>query len=62
MTGVGRRGSTAAQIVTRMERVKWRGKGTRHSSKHQGLLMQGNNMVNYISEGYPFQNEFLMKK
>lgn len=45
-----------------MERVKWRGKWTRNSSKLQGLLMERNNVANYISEGYLFQNEFSMKK
>ena len=43
-------------------KVKWRGKRTRNSSKLQGRLMERNNMANYISEGYLFQNEFLMKK
>lgn len=45
-----------------MERVKWGGKRTRNSSKLQGLLMERNNVANYISEGYLLQNEFLMKK
>lgn len=35
---------------------------TRNSSKLQGQLMERDDMANYISEGYLFQNEFLMKK
>lgn len=43
-------------------RVKRRGKRIRNPSRLQRLLMERNNAVNYISEGYLFQNEFLMKK
>lgn len=43
-------------------RVKRRGKRTRNPSRLQRLLMERNNAANYISEGYLFQNEFLMKK
>lgn len=43
-------------------RVKRRGKRIRNPSRLQRLLMERNNAVNYISEGYLFQNEFLVKK
>lgn len=48
--------------MKQMERVKWGGKRTRNSSKLQGPLMERNTVANYLSEGYVFQNEFLMKK
>lgn len=55
-------GNATTELIKAMERVKWGGKRTGNSSKLQGLVMERNNVANYISEGYLFQNEFLMKK